>query len=60
MLGFETSAQIDRFLKAHGVWLDYPPKTSSANAPAYTVSASDAFGYRGHQSNSLPGANRSD
>lgn len=55
VLGFETSDQIDIFLRAHEVWIDYT-RTWNVNAPACGASGSDAAGHRGYESGSLPGA----
>jgi len=46
MLGFETSFQLDVFLKAHDVGLTTRPRTWSESAPALSALASDASGCR--------------
>jgi|HubBroStandDraft_1064217.scaffolds.fasta_scaffold61875_1 hypothetical protein len=53
VLGFETSDQIDGFLRVHYVWIDYTLE-DLAREPA-GASGSDAAGRRRHQSGSLPG-----
>jgi hypothetical protein len=50
LLGIETSYELDGFLKAHDIWIEYTPGTTpNANDRVCNAWASDAFGRRRHQ-----------
>ncbi|HEY3825513.1 MAG TPA: hypothetical protein VGL82_13200 [Bryobacteraceae bacterium] len=45
-LGIETSYELDGFLRAHDVWIEYTREDADRNAGAWNAWASNAFGCR--------------